>query len=72
MRHLRILVVDPHPDGADSLATLLGLWGYTARVAACGGEAREEVESLGPDLILTETALADMSGKIQNYVQSIG
>jgi len=62
MRNLRILVVDPHLDGAESLTTLLGLWGHEARIATDGSSALGEVRSFRPDLVLAETDLADMDG----------
>jgi CheY-like chemotaxis protein len=62
MRNLRILIVDPHHDGAESLATLLGLWGHETRIAADGRSALAELTAFEPDLVLADGTLGDMDG----------
>ncbi len=53
----RVLVVDSYPDAADSIALLLGLWGYDVRVAYTGPAALDLARTFLPDVVLTELSL---------------
>jgi CheY-like chemotaxis protein len=59
---LRVLIVDPHPDEAESLATLLVLWGHETHVVPDGSAALTERRQFEPDGVLIETELSDISG----------
>ena len=61
-RVLRILVVDDNRDGADSLAEVLRLWGYSARVAYDGPSALAAAREYAPDCLITDIAMPDMDG----------
>ncbi len=56
-RRLRVLVVDDDVDGAGSLALLLGLWGYEARVAHDGYTAVEAARAFRPEVVLLDLGL---------------
>lgn len=60
---VRVLVVDPCPDAADSLALLLSVYGCAAAVAYSGAEAAALSGRFAPDLILVELALPDVDGR---------
>jgi CheY-like chemotaxis protein len=59
---LRVLAVDPNRDAADSLAVLVRLWGYDARVAYTGPEALEAARTYRPAAVLSEVRLPGMDG----------
>ena len=61
-RTLRVLVVDDSCDNAESLATLIRLWGHCCFVANDGPEALAAMEAARPDVVLTELLLGPMSG----------
>jgi CheY-like chemotaxis protein len=58
----RLLIVDDNRDAADSLALLLGLWGYRPEVAYDGAAALDLVRSGCPDGILLDLALPGVDG----------
>jgi CheY-like chemotaxis protein len=58
----RLLVVDDNRDAADSLALLLGLWGYRPRVAYDARGALDLVGSEPPDGILLDLGLPGVDG----------
>jgi diguanylate cyclase (GGDEF)-like protein len=60
----RILVVEDHPDQAESLCRLLSVLGYRPMDAVSSGEAAlEAVDAVAPDLVLMDLHLAgDMDG----------
>jgi CheY-like chemotaxis protein len=58
----RVLVVDDNRDSADSLAKLLGLWGYDARVSYSGAEAVEVAREFLPEVVVLDLAMPGMSG----------
>lgn len=62
MRNLRILLVDSHADGVESLANFLSHWGHEVRVTADGESALRELSGFDPDLVLAAARLADMDG----------
>jgi CheY-like chemotaxis protein len=59
---LRILIVEDHADGADSLAMLLGLYGYDVVIARDGPNAVERARDYRPDVVLLDLGLPKMSG----------
>jgi len=59
---LRILVVDPCPDNADSLVLLLNCWGYQACSARDGPQALEVNRTFRPQVVLLEVALPGADG----------
>ena len=60
-RH-RILVVDDNEDGAETLATLLGLYGHEVRIAHDGAAALAAADAYRPDVILLDIGLPGMDG----------
>lgn len=61
-RSRRILVVDDNPDSAQTLALLLELMGYHARVVHDGSSALDAISESKPDLVFCDIGLPDMSG----------
>jgi CheY-like chemotaxis protein len=63
-RALRVLVVDDHEVGRNSLSRLLGLLGYETTTAKNGLSAVEALESGTPfDYVLTDLRLPDLDGR---------
>ena len=58
----RVFIIDDNVDGADSLATLLGLEGHTVSAANSPAEALQRIESFQPDVVLLDIGLPDMDG----------
>ncbi len=58
----RVLVVDDNRDAAESLETLLQLWGHQARSAQDGWEALIQVAAFEPEIILLDIGLPGMDG----------
>lgn len=58
----RILVVEDHADSAEFLRLLLEPEGYLVRTAATGEQAREEVTSWKPEIVLMDLVLPDVEG----------
>lgn len=61
-RKRRVLVVDDNPDIVDSLAMLLGLYGFEVSSACTGAAALDAAARLAPDLVLLDIGLPDMDG----------
>jgi signal transduction histidine kinase/ActR/RegA family two-component response regulator len=61
-RPLDVLVVDDSKEAAQSLAFVLGRWGYEARVAYDGAEALEQAEARRPDVVLLDIGMPGMDG----------
>jgi CheY-like chemotaxis protein len=61
-RRLRVLVVDDNTDAADSLCTLLRLWGYDAHVAYDGPTGLEAASALLPDCLFLDIGLPGIDG----------
>ncbi|MFN5746837.1 MAG: response regulator, partial [Methylococcaceae bacterium] len=59
---LRLMVVDDHQDGADSLSTLLQLFGATVEVAYSTPLALERLPHFMPDAIFLDIGMPDISG----------
>jgi CheY-like chemotaxis protein len=58
--HLRVLVVDPVEDAADSLGLLLNRWGCDVQVAYNGVEGLKIAGYHHPHVVLMEVALPDV------------
>lgn len=59
---LRILVVDDHPDGADTIAMLLSCMGHDVRKVNDGDAALQEVAAFLPQMVLLDIGLPTLSG----------
>jgi len=58
----RVMVVDDHRDGADSLGMLLELMGVDVRIAYSGAEALGELPRFNAQVVLLDIAMPDMDG----------
>jgi signal transduction histidine kinase/ActR/RegA family two-component response regulator len=61
-RDVRVLVVDDNVDAADSLAIMLRLDGYEARVEYSGEDALRTAEDFDPDVVVCDIGLPLMDG----------
>jgi PAS domain S-box-containing protein len=61
-RPLDVLVVDDSKEAAQSLAYVLGRWGYEARVAYDGPGALEQAKARRPDVVLLDIGMPRMDG----------
>ncbi|HJZ56962.1 MAG TPA: response regulator [Gemmataceae bacterium] len=61
-QRLRILIVDDNRDAADTLAALIGMWGYETRVAYDGEAGLCAAREQPPDCILLDIAMPRMHG----------
>src|SRR4029077_9135982 len=61
---LRILVVEDNEDAAESLATILGVWGHEVRVALDGAAALEAADAWTPDIVISDLGLPGMDGYV--------
>jgi CheY-like chemotaxis protein len=59
---LRVLVVDDHPDAADTLSEVLGLLGCDTRACYNGASAVELATDFCPDACLLDLAMPGMDG----------
>jgi two-component system CheB/CheR fusion protein len=59
---LDVLVVDDSKEAAQSLAFVLGRWGYEARVAYDGPEALAQAQAHRPDVVLLDLGMPGMDG----------
>ncbi len=59
---LRVLVVDDDRETRETLAYLIGQWGYDARAAEDGAGALSLAHAYRPDVILLDVAMPGMSG----------
>jgi CheY-like chemotaxis protein len=57
-----VLVVDDNRDAADSLATLLELWGHTARTAYDGLAGWRELQTWHPDCLILDINMPGLDG----------
>jgi DNA-binding response OmpR family regulator len=57
-----VLVVDDNADAADSLALVLGVHGFTARVAYSGPDALAVATADPPDVVLFDIGMPGMDG----------
>jgi two-component system, OmpR family, response regulator len=58
----RVLVVDDNRDAADSLALLLGTWGFEVQAVYDGPEAMRAAYEYRPDCVLADIGLPGMDG----------
>ena len=58
----RVLVIEDHPDGRESLRVLLGLWGYQVEVASDGLVGVEKALSWRPDAAIVDINLPVLDG----------
>jgi CheY-like chemotaxis protein len=56
------LVVDDDPDAVDSLATLLGLYGYEVSTALDGPTALQAADAHWPDVVCLDVLMPGMDG----------
>jgi two-component system OmpR family response regulator len=61
-RRLNVLVVDDNRDAADSTATLLELWGHTARTAYDGVEGWRVIQEWNPDFLILDINMPGLDG----------
>lgn len=59
---VRILIVDDHPDGRDSLVALLQSFGYEVFSACDGREGLAAAQKLRPAVIFTDIGMPQMDG----------
>ncbi len=59
---LRVLVVDDDADTRETVAYLVGLWGYAVRTAPNGPAALGLAYAFRPDVILLDVAMPGMTG----------
>lgn len=59
---LRVLVVDDNQDAADTLAILLGLWGYDCRVNYDGASVLQSARDFRPNCLLLDINMPGMDG----------
>lgn len=61
-KSLDILVVDDHPDTAESLAILLKMWGHSTRVCHSGIAGLKMARTSPPDVVLLDIGLPGFDG----------
>jgi two-component system, OmpR family, response regulator len=61
-RRLNVLVVDDNRDAADSTATLVELWGHTARTAYDGTDGWRMVQEWHPDFLILDINMPGLDG----------
>jgi DNA-binding response OmpR family regulator len=61
-RKLRVLIVDDNHDCANSLSTLVNLWGYNARTAYDGVAALAMMGVRQPNVVLLDLSMPRMDG----------
>jgi CheY-like chemotaxis protein len=59
---IRILIVEDNHDTAESLSTLLEMWGHEVKIAFDGVSALAAAQSFKPDMILSDLGLPGMDG----------
>ncbi len=62
-RQLRVMVVDDHVDGAQTLAMLIETDGHHCQVAHAPGQALEMVSRQAPDALVLDIGLPEMDGR---------
>jgi len=60
--HRRVLVVDDNVDAAETMASLIVLYGHEVDVAHSGLEAIRKAELQQPDLIFLDIGMPDLDG----------
>jgi CheY-like chemotaxis protein len=59
---IRVLVIDDNKDAARSLAMVLRLWGFDARIAFSGHEGLEAARAYRPHCVLSDIGLPGLDG----------
>jgi len=59
---LRILVVEDNPDGAESMAEILQMYGHEVGIAGDGPTALKMAPMFKPDVVLLDIGLPKMNG----------
>lgn len=59
---LRVLVVDDNRDAANSLASLLSIWGYECRISYDGADALQTARDYRPDCLLLDINMPGLDG----------
>ena len=59
---MRVLIVDGHPDTAETTAKLLKAAGHQCRSATCGLEALAVADAFKPELAMLDIELPDTDG----------
>jgi CheY-like chemotaxis protein/anti-sigma regulatory factor (Ser/Thr protein kinase) len=59
---LRILAVDDNIDVAEGLASVLGMWGHTVRIAHDGAAALEVAGDFAPEVVFVDLGLPRVDG----------
>lgn len=59
---LCVLVADDNRDAADTLAMVVRLWGYTARVAYDGAAALAMLDEVKPHVLLVDLGMPQLDG----------
>jgi CheY-like chemotaxis protein len=59
---LRVLVVDDNEDSAETMATLVSIWGHEVRTARDGKSALDVAREQGPQVVLLDIGLPETSG----------
>jgi len=59
---LRVLVVEDNADTAESLASMLRIWGHEAHVTSDGFRALEVAEAFAPHVVVSDLGLPGMTG----------
>jgi PAS domain S-box-containing protein len=59
---LRILAVDDNVDVAEGLASVLGMWGHTVRIAHDGAAALEVADDFSPEVVFVDLGLPRVDG----------
>jgi CheY-like chemotaxis protein len=59
---MRILVVDDNRDAAESLTTLLCVWGHDARAALNGASALEIAPEFAPSVVFLDISMPRRDG----------
>lgn len=62
MRRRRILLIDDNVHAAETLALIMGLWGYDVRVAHDGPSGLELAEDFRPQVVVLDIELPSMDG----------
>ena len=58
----QVLIVDDDADLSETLARLLGRFGHKCLVAASGSEAIDLIDTMTPDLVVTDLHMPGMDG----------
>jgi CheY-like chemotaxis protein len=59
---LRVLIVEDHADGAESLAMLLRIYGHDVAISQDGQRALDKAQVYQPDVVLLDLGLPGMHG----------